>query len=163
MEERNFHGECVRLLNGESDRSVKAQEIGEPVVPLQQPLVQRHRFRVGTGARLHRQVVLLADAEKAADRAATHGTPVQLAEAAGADARVAARQQRPRQGEILAHDAQLLLAGGRGTPGGRRRRLFRLRVAAQIRLAKHGRRLVLVAERVAVGQIQRLKQSHGKI
>lgn len=120
--------------------------------------MQRHRFRVGAGARLHRKVVLLADAEKAADGAAAHGTPVQLAEATGADARVAARQQRPRQREVLAHDAQLLLAGGRRAPRGRRRRLLRLPVAAQTRFAKHRRRLVVVAERVAVGQVQRLQQ-----
>jgi hypothetical protein len=154
FEERNFDGSRRQI-------SVKAQEVGEPVVPLQQPLVQRHRLRVGAGARLHRQVVLLADAEEAADRTAAHRAPVQFAEAAGADARVAARQQRPRQREVLAHHAQLLLAARRRTPRGRRRRrrrsLLVLVAAHAARLAEHRRRLVLVAQRVAVRKVQRLQ------
>lgn len=52
-------------------------------------------------------VLFPSDAEIALYGTPAHGTPVELAEAGGADAGVPARQQRPRQGEVLANDAEL--------------------------------------------------------
>lgn len=56
---------------------------------------------------LRRHVLLAANAEVTFDRAAAHRTPVQLAEARGADARVSARQEGARQRKVLTDHAQL--------------------------------------------------------
>lgn len=94
-----------------SSLSREAQEIGEPVVPVVQP-VGRSMALLALLARvdllLGRHVLLAAYAKVALDGAAAHRAPVELAEAGGADAGVSAGQERARQRKVLAHDAQLL-------------------------------------------------------
>jgi len=55
------------------------------------------------------QIIFVAHAEVALDRAAAHWARLQLAEARCAYARVAARQQGSGQWVVLAHDAKLFL------------------------------------------------------
>lgn len=74
--------------------SGEAEEIGEPVVPIVEPMgrpVARLPLLARVDLLLRRHVLLAAYAEVALDRAAAHRAPVELAEARGADAGVPAR------------------------------------------------------------------------
>lgn len=90
--------------------SCESEEIRESVVPVVKPVggsVAGLSLLAGIDICLQGHVLLAPDTEVTLDRASAHRTPVQFAEARRADARVPARQKRPRQREILADDAEL--------------------------------------------------------
>lgn len=87
---------------------MEAKEVGESVL---YPLSER--LGLGwTGEEVAVwQVLLGADAEVAVDGATAHGARLELGETRGTDTRVSARQQCPREGEILTNYTELLASG----------------------------------------------------
>lgn len=74
--------------------SCEAEKVGEPVVPVVEPVggpMARLTLLARVDLLLWRHVLLAAYAEVALDRAAAHRAPVELAEARGANAGVSAR------------------------------------------------------------------------
>lgn len=137
---------------------VQAEKVRDAVLdPLGDGLPLGGRARLLRAGRTVRQIVLGPHAEVTLDRAATHGTRVQFAEARRADARVPARQQGAGQRVELADDAQLLLSRA-GQADQSATATVRQRFGEGPLRGVVAGRVVVIAERVAGGQIQLLQQ-----